>query len=235
VSPLSPLPLFCTDVTRTDAEYGKAIWTCKSQLQINDGFYVHESSNIADTIKYLRQRTLVMIELYEVRPPSAFLPHPADPQVQNKDLHLIPDVHIDRPSYLPLQKHLRATSPSTTFLTTYTSFCNLNRTDAALSLRTQWATMIQMNSGVSAEKAVQFIRRWPTPRSFWDGTRDHRRIVEKELEEAGPGGEGKGKKKARKAEDYISECFEGDTLSRGLKGKLATKLFHLFASVDYED
>lgn len=58
-----------------DERFGKQIWTCKSQLQVNDGFYVHESANIADTISYLKKRTQVMAELYEVR-------HPADVRLQ---------------------------------------------------------------------------------------------------------------------------------------------------------
>lgn len=49
-----------------DAQFGAQIWTAKSQLQVNDGFYVHESSNIADTVNYLSQRTKVMMEMYEV-------------------------------------------------------------------------------------------------------------------------------------------------------------------------
>lgn len=52
----------------TDERFGKQIWTSKSQLQVNDGFYVHESANIADTISYLRKRTQVMCEIYEVSP-----------------------------------------------------------------------------------------------------------------------------------------------------------------------
>lgn len=50
----------------TDEQSGKAIWTCKSQLQVNDGFYVHESKNLTDTIAFLKLRTQIMKELWEV-------------------------------------------------------------------------------------------------------------------------------------------------------------------------
>lgn len=50
-----------------DETFGSMIWTAKSQLQINDGFYVHESANLAQTIVYLAQRTKIMTELHEVR------------------------------------------------------------------------------------------------------------------------------------------------------------------------
>ena len=53
-------------VSRADLQFGKAIWTCKSQLQVNDGFLVHESANFKDTITFLRMRTQIMIDIYQV-------------------------------------------------------------------------------------------------------------------------------------------------------------------------
>lgn len=49
-----------------DSQFGKAIWTCKSQLQVNDGFSVHESVSFKDTISFLRMRTDIFKERYEV-------------------------------------------------------------------------------------------------------------------------------------------------------------------------
>ncbi|GAA5855271.1 hypothetical protein JCM8547_009011 [Rhodosporidiobolus lusitaniae] len=204
--------------------FGKQIWTCKSQLQVNDGFYVHESANIADTINYLKKRTQVMQELYE-----------------NSPLHIIPDALIDRPSYLSLQHSLR-TFPHFSrlgpFLTSYASFTALNKPDAALTLRSQWGSMIQRVNGVSAEKAVQFLGRWETPGRFWEEAREHEREVEREnallnQEEAlqpagGPKrGAGKKKEKRRKAEDYVVEEVE-DQWTRGIKGKVGGRIWEVF-------
>ncbi|GAA5880976.1 hypothetical protein JCM3774_001493 [Rhodotorula dairenensis] len=213
------------DVATQYERFGKQIWTSKSQLQVNDGFYVHESANIAETISYLRKRTQIMREIYETQ-----------------DLHIIPDNRIDRSTYLSLQQHLRSTDPATPYLTTYASFCALNRPDAALTLRTQWASMIQRVSGVGAEKAVQFLSRWETPRAFWDDTKRHEAQVEAEnrrldlveLDAASSvatgSGKGKGKPKKvkrAKADEYVfAELDDGGT--RGIKGKLGAKIWELF-------
>ena len=65
-----------TSVSVADKEWGAQIWTAKSQLQINDGFYVHISANIEETIGYLKLRTQVMKELHEVRPLCSHSPPP---------------------------------------------------------------------------------------------------------------------------------------------------------------
>ncbi|GAA5924700.1 hypothetical protein JCM1841_006389 [Sporobolomyces salmonicolor] len=209
------------DVAAQYEKFGKQIWTCKSQLQVNDGFYVHESANINDTINYLKKRTQVMAELYE-----------------NTDLRIIPDNLIDRPSYLSFQQHLRSTQPSHRYLIFYPSFCDLNKPDAALTLRTQWAGMIQRVSGVSAEKAVQFLKRWETPIQFFEEAVRHEREVEAEnaaldREEAGAGGGGatkkRGQPKRRRKEDFVTEELE-DGGTRGIKAKLGGKIFELFTT-----
>ncbi|KAK4703124.1 crossover junction endonuclease MUS81, partial [Phenoliferia sp. Uapishka_3] len=194
----------------SDKEWGAQIWTAKSQLQINDGFYVHISANVLDTIGYLKLRTQVMIELYE-----------------NTTLYVIPDAHIDRPTYLGLQQHLRLEQPHRQYLTTYNSFENLNKTDAALTLRQHWAAMIQCVSGISAEKAGPFIERWPTPILFFEEAMCHQAIVEAENRELDrtedPAKKGKGPKR-RKCEDFVVEAL-GDGGQRAIKGALSAKLW----------
>lgn len=157
------------------------------------------------------------------------------PNVKQTDLHVIPDKHIDRPSYLAFQQHLRSTRPATKFLTTYSSFASLNKTDAALTLRKQWGSMVQRVNGVSAEKALQVIRRWPTPLSFFSDAEAHRLEVEEENARLDDLQSGKGKSKKRKAEDFVTEVLGGDAPQRGVKGKLGTRLFHLFAAEQYVD
>ncbi|GAA6051800.1 hypothetical protein JCM3770_004979 [Rhodotorula araucariae] len=208
------------DVATQYEKFGKQIWTCKSQLQVNDGFYVHESANVADTISYLKKRTQVMAELYE-----------------GEDLYIIPDALIDRSTYLALQQSLReraATTPA--HHTTYASFCALNRPDAALTLRAQWGSMLQRVSGVSAEKAIQFLSRWDTPFAFFEQAQAHERDVARENSRLPPEQDalGGGKKRAgalkrRRAEDYVvEELDDGSASARGIKGKLGAKIWDLF-------
>ncbi|GAA5993016.1 hypothetical protein JCM11641_007925 [Rhodosporidiobolus odoratus] len=193
-------------------KFGKQIWTCKSQLQVNDGFFVHESANIADTINWLKNRTKVMAEEYEGSP-----------------LHIIPDSLVDRQTYLSLQSHLR-TSPltdATRYLPTYASFSALNKPDAALTLKTQFASMVQRVNGVGAEKAVQFLARWDTPGRFFEEAKKFEREVEEEnlrLDEEG-GKAAKGKR--RKVEDFVVEEL-GDGGTRGIKGKVGARIWDVF-------
>lgn len=97
--------------------------------------------------------------------------------------------------------------------------------------------MIQRVSGVSAEKAVQVLQRWPTPLSFFKEAEVHRLEVEEENEafDESQTGKGKGKAKKRKAEDFVTEVLGGDVAQRGVKGKVATRLFHLFAAEEYDE
>lgn len=153
---------------------------------------------------------------------------------QDTDLHIIPDAHIDRPTYLSQQKHLRATHPTKRFLTSYHSFETLNRTDAALTLKQQWAAMIQRVQGVSAEKAVQFVERWGTPGEFVEDLARYEMEVRDEIvarAEVGGGGGGGGgggkKAKVRKVEDFVVERL-GEGGPRGIKGALGGKIHRLF-------
>lgn len=158
--------------------------------------------------------------------------------IQSQTLTVIPDSSIDRPTYLSLQQHLHKHEPGIKYLTSLGAFDELNRVDAALTLRRQWATMIQRVSGLSAEKAVQFVQRWETPRQFFDECRAHdqRLAIDRAAPDphvAGPSGT---KTKARKEEGFVIETL-ADTGPRAIKGKLGARLYHLVSAatkyVDY--
>ena len=114
-------------------------------------------------------------------------------------------------------------------------FDALNKPSAALSLKQQWASMIQRVQGLSAEKTVQFLGRWETPIAFWEESAAWRGSIAveneamdiQEAEEASLGVKKK-KEKRRKAEDFVADNLD-DVAMRGIKGKLGSKLYHLFA------
>jgi len=152
---------------------------------------------------------------------------------QHKDLHVIPDKVIDRSTYLALQQSLRLASPSQPHHTTYASFCDLNKPDAALTLRSQWGSMLQRVNGLGAEKAVQFLGRWDTPMAFFAEAQKHEREVERGNALLPPEQDGAPKKrgapKRRKAEDFVvEELDDGSASTRGIKGKLGARIWELF-------
>lgn len=152
---------------------------------------------------------------------------------QHKDLHVIPDKVIDRSTYLALQQSLRLASPSQPHHTTYASFCDLNKPDAALTLRSQWGSMLQRVNGLGAEKAVQFLGRWDTPMAFFAEAQQHEREVERGNALLPPEQDGAPKKrgapKRRKAEDFVvEELDDGSASTRGIKDKLGARIWELF-------
>ena len=139
---------------------------------------------------------------------------------------------IERASYLSLQQHLRSTKPASKFHTTYASFAALNKSDAAITLTMQWGTMVQRVSGYSAEKAVQLLKYWPTPKLLFDSLNARRLECEQEDEMEGVAGKGKGKAKKRKPQDYIAETVASG-LDRDIKGKLSERMYELFMNKTY--
>ncbi|KAK4047019.1 Crossover junction endonuclease mus81 [Microbotryomycetes sp. JL201] len=194
-------------------QWGKQIWTAKAQLQVVDGFFLHESKSFNDSVKWLKRRTVILKKMHE-----------------NTTLYVIPNAMIDRKTYLPLQAHLHKTQPSTQYLTTYSMFDQLNKSDSGLTVKTQWANMIQKINGVSAEKAVQFVDKWPTPYSFYLATKRHRQQFEAHPSQNNDVGR---KCKQRKIEDFVVDSLP-DIGQRGIKSKVGARIWHLFASKEYE-
>lgn len=98
--------------------------------------------------------------------------------------------------------------------------------------------MIQHVKGLSAEKAVPFLNRWPTPHKFYDEARQMRIEVEREDTLSELLGDdqikSRGKSKKRKAEDLIVNTLGTDD-TRGIRGLLGAKIYHLFADRSYND
>ncbi|GAA5904414.1 Mus81p [Sporobolomyces salmoneus] len=198
-----------------DSSLAKAHKTCKSELQVIDGFFVHESANLDDTMNYLKKRTQIMAEIYE-----------------NNDLRIIPDHVIDRRTYLSLQHHLRSTQPAHRYLTTYSTFAGLNDTDSMLTSRVQWASMVLRIHGMSEEKAVKFVDRWETLAQFYEEAKVWEQEIEEEnrkldqLEREGKGPTGRGKPKRRTKQDFVtSNLVSAGT--REIKGALGAKVWDL--------
>lgn len=101
---------------------------------------------------------------------------------------------------------------------------------------------MQKVSGLSTEKAVQFVSRWECSVDFWEQSREHRSLVESEnlaieLEEREAAEMGLKRKavKRRKVEDFVAEQL-GDGGPRGIKGKLGAKIYQLYAQTGrYKD
>lgn len=170
-----------------------------------------------------------------VSPPRPSLSNaPPPPLFQKTTLYVIPKDHISRDTYVGLQQHLRATQPGRQYLTAYSSFDMLNKTDASLSVRQQWAKMVQHVNGVSAEMTVPFIARWPTPIQFYEETMIHRLELEDQngMEVDEPSAKGRGKAKKRLAENFVTETLaegrgDGDMGARCIKGVNGVKLWDL--------
>jgi hypothetical protein len=113
--------------------------------------------------------------------------------------------------------------------------------DASLTLRTQWATMVQCIKGMSAEKTVALVSKWSTPRALFEAIDEKRRqervILAEEAEEAEKEEEGTKKKrkaKRKKVEEFIAEEMVAGQ-PREIKGALSTKIYNMFAKRKYSD
>jgi crossover junction endonuclease MUS81 len=69
---------------------------------------------------------------------------------------------------LQLREHLRITFPERSYLTTFTSFGDLNSKTGSLTLRDLFVKMLMTIRGVSGEKAAEIVKVFPTPKALFD-------------------------------------------------------------------
>ncbi|ODO10868.1 hypothetical protein I350_01467 [Cryptococcus amylolentus CBS 6273] len=152
-----------------------AIMTCKSQLQVHNRFFMKETNRLLDSIDFLATMTNVIKS-----------------SCRNKPLHVIPSRYLSRPTYKPLQEHLKIAHPNLTFHTSFDAYQSLNTKSACVTLKETLARMLMRVKGMSAEKVSALLDQWDTPRGLWEAMKMRNEMPD-EME--APPGTGKGKKK----------------------------------------
>ncbi|KAI9800485.1 MAG: hypothetical protein M1825_004033 [Sarcosagium campestre] len=152
------------------SKYEEAVESAISSTQVVDGFFVKRTPKLDDTIRYLARMTMLLKTVYENRP-----------------LHIIPTTVLTPQNHLPLLARLdagatnpaRATTTTTTTKTktkttppaphhhlTFPAFSSLASKSDSLTLRDVYLKMLMCTRGVTADKALEIQRRWPTPAAF---------------------------------------------------------------------
>ncbi|KAG0244055.1 Crossover junction endonuclease mus81 [Actinomortierella wolfii] len=127
-----------------------AIQSALAGCQVVDGFFVKRCQTMDQTIDYLASVTKNIQKLY-----------------QNKDIYIIPDNRIDRQNFLALKEVLRQKEPSRIYHTSYTAFRRLNSKSDSVSVKDTFSKILMTIRGVSAEKAVEIVRTFKTPRALF--------------------------------------------------------------------
>jgi crossover junction endonuclease MUS81 len=228
-----------------NAAWGPMIATAISSTQIVDGFFVKKTTDVNDTIEYLKTMHETIELLHKVRSSPPALPlFPSSRRwsihlgrrllllSQNSDLYIIPDRAISRPTYLSLQKHLRSTHPTRAFLTSYADYATLNSKNGSTTLRDLWCKMLLTVSGLSPEKVSAIVEVYPTPISLWRAFKEDEEREEREREEVvRRGGGDRELKKVRGARELLTT---GPGVGRRAIGKaLAGKVYDLFRAEKY--
>lgn len=230
----------------TDAKrvtWDQQIDTALSSTQVVDGFIVKETKHIQDTIAYLTVIHQTIVKVHEVclplfinshRPPRSSLG-----KFQNRDIHVIPDDHIRRHSYIALQKHLRKTEVEKTYATSYKTFQTLNAKSGQDTLKECWARMLLCVNGLSAEKVAALIELYDTPKAMNDAFIEAEAIEEDEREreemmEEGGKGKGRRKKSLVPLAKHLLTRMTGDVGGRRKVGtSLSEKIYYLFRAKEY--
>ncbi|CAG8468556.1 8411_t:CDS:2 [Diversispora eburnea] len=128
-------------------EFGMdAVKTAMSSIQMLNGYFLKRTANIDQSIDYLVRMTKMLKNIYE-----------------NKTLYAIPDNAIYRNTFLEMKQNLTLMYPDRNYHVTYSSYCDLNSKSRNLTLKDTFIKMIMTIKGISADKAAEIIKKYPTP------------------------------------------------------------------------
>ncbi|RHZ64173.1 hypothetical protein Glove_326g198 [Diversispora epigaea] len=128
-------------------EFGMdAVKTAMSSIQMLNGYFLKRTANIDQSIDYLVRMTKMLKNIYE-----------------NKTLYAIPDNAIYRNTFLKMKQNLTLLHPDRNHHVTYSSYCDLNSKSRNLTLKDTFIKMIMTIKGISADKAAEIIKKYPTP------------------------------------------------------------------------
>ncbi|KAH1492373.1 Crossover junction endonuclease mus81 [Aspergillus fumigatus] len=135
-------------------KYQEMMASAIASTQVVNGYFVKQTRNLDDTIRYLARMTYLLQKMYCFSPPT-------------HTLSLIPSRQLSSAqSYLTTLERLRARDPSVTYSVTFSTFSALTSKSDILSLRDVFLKMLMCTRGVTGEKALEIQKRWSTPREF---------------------------------------------------------------------
>ncbi|CAG8707670.1 13810_t:CDS:2, partial [Ambispora leptoticha] len=127
----------------------QAIETAMSETQVINGFFLKRTKNIDQTVDYLVALTGKLKSKYETQP-----------------LFVIPNSVVFRNTFLNLKQHLAKLHPERSYHISYEMYSEINNKHASLTVRDTFLKMLMTIKGVSAEKAIEIVKKYPTPFQF---------------------------------------------------------------------
>ncbi|RIA93696.1 hypothetical protein C1645_761897 [Glomus cerebriforme] len=134
------------------AEFGvDAIKSAMTATQVLNGFFLKRTGAIDQSIDYLVRMTNMLKKIYE-----------------NTTLYVIPDGAIYRANFLDLKQHLATIYTNRTFHVSFASYSDLNSKSRSLTLKDTFIKLLMTIRGMSAEKATEIVKTYPTPHHLFD-------------------------------------------------------------------
>ncbi|PGG98927.1 crossover junction endonuclease MUS81 [Blastomyces parvus] len=167
------------DAGTTGTKYYEHVTSAIASTQVVNGYFVKQTRNLDDTIRYLARMTKLLRGMYTSASGNTGTTKPSP-------LSIIPTKHLtSSQSYLDLLKRLRSqqsqtqaqvTAKKPTFTVTFSAFSSLSSKSEMLTLRDLFLKMLMCTRGVTADKALEIQRHWRTPREFVEAFEEaHRR------------------------------------------------------------
>lgn len=130
-------------------KYEESVSSALASLQVVSGFFLKQTRNMDETIRYLVRMTRELKDMFEKR-----------------TLSVIPTPVLTAGNYLPVMKHLRETQAADSWHITYPAFASLASKSQMMTLRDVYLKMLMCTKGVTGEKAIEIQKRWKTPNNL---------------------------------------------------------------------
>ncbi|KPI43124.1 Crossover junction endonuclease mus81 [Cyphellophora attinorum] len=129
--------------------YGQSVETAITSTQVINDIFVKQTTKLDETIKYLARMTRTLQEMY-----------------RSKTVCVVRSDRIDAGTYLNTMSALRIANPKSTVGTTFSAFQALCDKSDSMTLRDVYLKMLLCIRGVTADKAIEIQKVWPTPVSL---------------------------------------------------------------------
>lgn len=130
-------------------KWGDGITTSIAKMMVQDGINVKQTLDLGESLRYIERMTKLLKKQYEGIP-----------------LYIVPTTVLTLKNYSPLMQHLRNTQPDREYSITFDAFEGLSNKSQNLTLKDVYLKMLMRTKSISAVKAIEIQKRWPTPRAF---------------------------------------------------------------------